>query len=316
MVWHALTRIPTSIAAMVLVGALSGSITMTETVRRDSLRTEAEITINLRAYEWRPVSADVVAGFAVLRQRGYDGVIVEVGGVVDAMESRTPEGAVAQWRVNTEALVDAAHANGLAVHAVSGDPGWVQPDRAYAAPMLARAIAEWNATEPPERRFASLQLDIEPPQDHTYRQGVQRLLALLADVTAVPGVPPLEVAVPARIAEVEVDDRGLTGAAALGALARRTGLTVEIMAYRDHADGADGTLELVDRVRRQLGPEVLVRVAQEVGPSRGESARITHEGKGRISLVRSLSAIERRYAGDAAVVGVDVHDSVGALALR
>ena len=125
----------------------------------------------------------------------------------------------------------------------------------------------------------------------------------------------MEVAVPARIAEVEVDDLGGTGASALGALARRTGLTVEIMAYRDRADGIDGAIDLVDRVRRQLGVDVAVRVGQEVGPPRGETTRITHEGKGRISLVRGLRAIEQRYAGDNAVVGVDVHDSVGALAL-
>ena len=163
MIWPSISRLSTTIAAVVVAGALSGSATAVDTARRDALRTEAEVGINLRAYEWRPMSPDVASAFSTLRQRGYDGVILEVGGVVDALESPSPEAAVDAWRSRTEALVDSARSNGLTVHAVSGDPGWVDPDRSYAALMLARAVADWNATQPPDRRFVSLQLDIEPP---------------------------------------------------------------------------------------------------------------------------------------------------------
>jgi hypothetical protein len=300
---------------LVVTGAVQGAALAIHG-EQERERSETSIAKDLRFYEWRSPTQAVLDGFASLRARGYDAVIFEVGGVVDASEQADPVAARGIWQVQMHRLVEAAVANGLRVHAVSGDPGWVHPDRQYVATLLATEIAAWNRSEPAALQFQSLQFDVEPPQDSQYGQSVKALLRLVADAAAVPGVPSIEIAVPARVAEIEVDDAGRTGASALGDVCRQWGIAVEIMAYRDQPDGEDGAIAIVERVRQQLGPNVHIRIAQEVGPPVNDTARTTHADKGRTSLVRSLRRFESMYGADPLVDGFDVNDARGLIALN
>lgn len=55
-----------------------------------------------------------------------------------------------------------AHAAGMVVHALNGEPQWVMPVGEADAQDFFAAIAAFNAAAPPDRRFDAIHLDVEP----------------------------------------------------------------------------------------------------------------------------------------------------------
>lgn len=55
-----------------------------------------------------------------------------------------------------------AHAAGMVVHALNGEPQWVMPVGDGDARDFFAVIAAFNAAAPPERRFDAIHLDVEP----------------------------------------------------------------------------------------------------------------------------------------------------------
>ncbi|MFC5462121.1 hypothetical protein [Massilia niabensis] len=108
-----------------------------------------------RRATWIWEAARWQAGGALLDWAGREG-IGELFIVVPLQEGRVREPAA------LAAFVQRAHAAGISVSSVDGDPHMVLPEQHGATIRRARAYAAYNASAAPEARLRAIQFDIEP----------------------------------------------------------------------------------------------------------------------------------------------------------
>ncbi|UZJ25467.1 hypothetical protein RHODO2019_03050 [Rhodococcus antarcticus] len=201
----------------------------------------------------------------------------------------------------------AAHAVGIEVDALGGDPGWVDNEGWVLENWLTPALSVG---------FDGIHVDIEPyanPSRVTDRAGTTtrylHLLAALAAMSAEGGRRPVEADVPFWFNTI-VDGAG--GQLDTAVLARVS--SVAIMAYRNTATGPDGTLVLAGptlNAARSVGKKA--RIGQEtryLGPSPGE-VRQTFFGQTNTQLETQLGVIDSVERTNPAYLGIAVHDHTG-----
>lgn len=208
-----------------------------------------------------------------------------------------------------EQLVELARSAGIVVDALGGDPGWI--DR----PQW--AVDRWLGPAMVSGLFDGIHVDVEPhghPSWETDRLAlVERFLALLSTFATACG--------PSLVLEADIAHWFEQIATPSGTLDRDVMARVDavtILAYRNTADGDDGTIALArtEVVRAaQLGRTT--RIGQETNPLGSDplSRKQTFDGWSLAAMDRQLTAVEAAFAEIGTVAGVAIHDATGYAAI-
>ena len=205
-------------------------------------------------------------------------------------------------------ISERASAAGIRVDALGGDPGWVDNP--------GWVVDNWLRPALSSRLFTGVHVDIEPyttPAWQSDRAGVvQRYLDTLTALDQAAGSTPIEADIPFWFHEVPA------GATTLDreTMARTAGVTV--MAYRNTANGDDGTIALASpalQSAREVGRPV--RIGQEtryLGDSPVETKQTFH-GQTRTAMETQLAEVEAAFTGNPWFAGTSIHDAAGYAAL-
>jgi len=208
-----------------------------------------------------------------------------------------------------ERLVELARSAGIDVDALGGDPGWIdQPQWTldhWLGPVVATGL------------FDAVHVDVEPhghPSWETDRLAViERFLALLSTFAATCG-PSL--ALEADIAHWFDQVATPSGTLDRDVMARVDAVT--ILAYRNTADGDDGTIALArTEVIRAAHLGRTSRIGQETNPlgSDPQSRKQTFHGWSLAAMDRQLAAVEAAFDDIGTMAGVAIHDATGYAAI-
>jgi len=196
-------------------------------------------------------------------------------------------------------LADRLRAAGVEVQCLGGDNCWLeQPERA--SQWLARALTAWG--------FNAVHLDVEPWTMPGWKKERVRLFEQYLNVLSVvreAGLP-LEVDVAPRLATDLAGTRRVLDAVL------RVAERVTVLAYRDHAEGVDGILDLSRPARVTCFRHATAfRIGVETQPAaKAGGSRLTFAEEGRIALERETAVVSRRLGVgvDPFYLGVAVHD--------
>lgn len=231
-----------------------------------------------------------------------------------------------------QAFLAAAHARGLTVEALDGDPAYAQRAAHDVALAIADAVIAFNRESPREARFDGLHFDIEPYLLPAWRDPASRERLLvdfltLADavqrrVREAPGlrfgldVPFWWHAIDARSGEAiaAVTYGGIRQSASLHAVERLD--TVALMDYRNDAEGPDGlvahaSLLLLDAARARgarvyIGVETSPVANPEAGIAGVELPKVTFASRP-AAMEPELAVAARVFRQFPAYAGIAVH---------
>jgi hypothetical protein len=203
-----------------------------------------------------------------------------------------------------EELVALADSAGLRVDALGGDPGWVDNPAWVATSWLEPALATGL--------FTGVHVDIEPYTTPAWTKNrkavVKKYLATLDTLHAAAAGTPIEADIPFWFDEVAANGSTLDRE-----IMRRTE-AVTVMAYRNRADGPDGTIALASAevaAGAALGRQV--RIGQEtnfLGTDPTE-AKQTFHGMTLTQMETQLALVRDAFAASPAFAGLAIHDALG-----
>jgi hypothetical protein len=201
-----------------------------------------------------------------------------------------------------------ADAAGLRLDALGGDPGWIDNQAWVVDGWLRPALASGL--------FAGVHVDIEPytmPAWQTERaKVVKKYLATYDALAAAAGGTPLEADIPFWFDTVAVGSSTLDREV----IRRTSGVTV--MAYRNLAGGADGSIAGAAaevRAGDSLGKKV--RIGQET-TYLGEDPPLVKEtfyGQTRAAMEVQLHALTDAFGAHPSFAGLAIHDAAGYAAM-
>lgn len=263
-----------------------------------SAQTSAAATVPGRAmWVWSWSDAGSVVRLA--QSRGVDTLFVAV----------PPDLTTSPSLPKVRDLVTQARTAGLRVDALGGDPGWVDNPT--------WAVDHWVRPAVATGLFGGLHADVEPwtTTAWTTRQSttVSKYLTLLDRLVSASGTRPVEVDIPFWFDQVKAGKRSTLDKETMR---RVSGVT--IMAYRNTAAGADGTLgvaaaELASAAA--LGKPV--RIGQEtnyLGPDPTE-VKQTFYGQTLTRMNDQLAQVDSGAGAYSTYVGIAVHDYTGYAAM-
>jgi hypothetical protein len=201
-------------------------------------------------------------------------------------------------------LSTTARAAGVRVDALGGDPRWVD-DPAW-------VVTHWLAPALRTELFTGVHLDVEPWTTSAWRTRradvVRRYVAMLDTLVAAAGTLPVEADVPFWFDEVPSASTTLDR----DVLRRVAG--VAVMAYRNRAEGVDGSIALSAgevALGEALGKPV--RVGQETtGPGADPSAgKRTFHGFTEAAMEEQLARLSAAHSGSRGFAGLAIHDARG-----
>ena len=204
----------------------------------------------------------------------------------------------------------AAHAAGVGVRvdALGGDPTWIDNQTWVAESWLEPALASGL--------FTGVHVDLEPYTTRAWQTEratvVDKWLATLDGLRSSAGTTPLEADIPFWLGEVPANGSTLDREV----MRRTAGVTV--MAYRNTADGPDGTIALAaPAVRAGAALGCPVRIGQETRHLGRDPAQLkqTFFGRTRSWMEAELAAVDRAFAAAPTFAGLAIHDSVGYAAM-
>jgi hypothetical protein len=197
---------------------------------------------------------------------------------------------------------------GIRVDALGGDPGWIDNPASVVDTWLRPALATGL--------FTGVHVDLEPyntPAWTTSRgKVVKKWLTTIDTLRSASGGAPLEADIPFWLDQIPANGSTLDSEI----IRRTSGVTV--MAYRNSANGVDGSIALSSNAvaaGETLGRPV--RIGQEtnnLGTSPTETKQ-TFYGFTRTAMETQLGLIGAAYAGSTAYAGLAIEDSVGYAAM-
>lgn len=216
------------------------------------------------------------------------------------------------------AFITYAGHDGLAVDAVSGEPDWAEPRNRAAPFRILNWVTYYNRAH--AAKFRNTQYDVEPyslPQWKTDEVGlltdyvgfVNELVTRNHSGGGIEMVIPFFYG-PDNRGTPDITWRGRTAspfALILAALDRKPGDAMLMMAYRNVAEGRNGTLGLsaaAMALASQAGHATRLIIAQETSDVR--PAEITYFGTSKAYLGSQVALIDAAYAGSAAYGGIAI----------
>lgn len=201
-------------------------------------------------------------------------------------------------------LVALADAAGLRVDALGGDPGWVDNP--------AWVVTNWLRPTLATGLFTGLHVDIEPYTTPAWTKNrkavITKYLATLDTLRTAAAGTAIEADIPFWFDEVAANGSTLDRE-----IMRRTD-AVAVMAYRNHADGPDGTIALASAevaAGAQLGRPV--RIGQETNVLGVDPTEVkqTFAGMTRTQMEVQLAAVTAAFSTSPTFAGLAIHDSRG-----
>jgi hypothetical protein len=289
-------------------------------------------------YEWYRVSqvnAKVSEqSLSSLRTDGFKTVYADVGEyleVADQPDSRAQRTRLAQLKSDLKRFVARASNQGFAVHAIAGGPDWTDMSRRYLGPMLVQLVADYNGSVASNERLQGVQLDIEPYVDPSFFDDVDTSLKdylwTLKGIVdkyrqvrtqAGNGGLRLGFAIPfwfdgvPEAPAVRFPPEGRSAPAAFHLIDMLHDLSeayVVVMAYRNFALGADGSIEHAWRefdYARASEAVCGIVVGQEFG--RVYPEKVSFWWAGRAAFRQAAEDIAEEYGGYAQFRGLSVND--------
>lgn len=203
-------------------------------------------------------------------------------------------------------LVARAHPAGIAIDALGGDPGWIDRPAWWSEHWLTPVLDA--------RLFDGVHVDVEPHAHPDWRTApadiARRYLDLLAMFAVRCGKvrTPLEADTAWWFHRIPVADSTLDRE-----VLRRID-AVTVMAYRNRAAGADGTIAIATpQLRAAEDLRRRARIGQEtndLGPS-PEDRKQTFHAHTRRRMERELGVVEDTFAARPAYAGLAIHDHGG-----
>lgn len=192
-----------------------------------------------------------------------------------------------------DAVIGRAHAAGLEILAVGGDPAWASAPSAWRS--WAREVDGGN--------WDGAVINVEPylhPEWNSNRNGLisqylrgMRNAQRELTVPMLPTVPFWFDTIPQRRSTL------------LDEVAKRADGIV-VLAYRDHAEGIDGILDLTtEEIAAGEDRRIPVVITVETAPV--EPPKVTFHEEGRAVLDQELSVVRAALAGSAAFAGTSIH---------
>ena len=291
------TAAPARLMAMVALVAILGAVGVTAAGQAMAGQVSAVDRSGRPAAEralWVWDTSDPQAVVTLATSRGIGQLYAAVPPRVDS----SPKLAELQQLV---ALADAA---GLRVDALGGDPGWVDNP--------AWVVTNWLQPVVATGLFTGIHVDIEPYTTAAWTKNrkavITKYLATLDKLHTAAAGAPMEADIPFWFDEIAANGSTLDRE-----IIRRTE-AVAVMAYRNHADGPDGTIALASAevaAGEQLGRPV--RIGQEtnfLGADPTEVKRTFH-GMTLAQMDDQLALVRDAFAASPAFAGLAIHDSLG-----
>lgn len=237
---------------------------------------------------------------------------------IDALPSSTAKAAqLADYEGEVATFLSLAAQKNISVDAEAGKEDWAEPQNLWKSADIMTFVANYNATH--AQKFRGVQYDVEPyllsgynDDEAKYLTQYVELVEGLVNQDKTVGLP-LSLDVPSFYNDViqwtpEVTVDGVT-AYTYNQLLRLLGevpqSTMLIMAYRNTAEGPDGTIDIAQPdVQEADGTGVKVIVGQETGDV--PPSYVTFYGETTSQLFTQMGIVEQSFASDPSFTGMAV----------
>ena len=265
-----------------------------------------------KASWFEPSARDTL--FIFLKQHGLSVILVQIHTDYSGAKAKL------LYSEQLSALLQQASREGVAVHALDGDPGFVYaPGREKLAAQI-EAINEFNSTLPVNARFVGVHYDIEPYLLPEWRKDWDSRLDVCTNYLTTLEV--LSHAARAHGLEFSVDIppwfatsdklKPFEMRGQPGTLLDHVAHVVDwfgIMAYRNHASGPDSILSVSEgniNVMEKLGKKAWIGV--ETGPNRGDDPpKITFWNRPVGDFDQAINEVETQMAHRKGCGGILIH---------
>jgi hypothetical protein len=212
-------------------------------------------------------------------------------------------------------FIKLAAAQGVEIHALAGDPDWVQPSEQAHLKGFIKWVKDYNGRVSVKERFSGVHLDVEPYVLPDWKKNQSQLVELWMETVT--------------LYTSELKGSGLTSGADIpfwlddiqtSKVAGTSSLDewmidkldqVTIMAYRNMAGTSNGIIALAAHeavVAKKLSKKIIIAV--EALPSK-EGSYVSFYKKGRAVLTEELRKVEQAMQNNPAFLGYAVHDYQG-----
>lgn len=217
-----------------------------------------------------------------------------------------------------EAFIREARENDITVDAEAGWRNWAEPGHEYKAFAVLEYAIEFNKTH--EEKLRGFQFDVEPYLLDLYKRDkvsvLHRFVSLIQDSVAVLRESDLELSVvipefyDGAQGETPIYFYGLRPGSTfdhlLNVLERRPGSKILVMAYRNFAEGENGTIDIAKtEIERASSYKTKVIVAQEFGDV--PPPYITFHNTSKAQFNEQVAMIEKAFRDKESYGGVAFH---------
>lgn len=268
-----------------------------------------------------------------LKQDGITDVYIDISSFID-YDELPQSGRQDKITAFTTALkqeVNSLSAQGIRAHGLAGNVTWSNPDNAYIPPKILAYVAQYNSSVSAAERLSGMQFDIEFYSDDAFSdnpvQNTTDYLALVKQLVAQrnnafnkdPNFA-LGFAIPdwmdgtnaQFMPNVSIDGGPARTPldAILASLKHAPHSYIAVMSYRNHADGADGTIaRAAKEVQRGNASSVRVLVGEET--NRVSPAKLSFYGKSRQDVMRSTVDTQQAFGAYGMFAGFAINDAKG-----
>jgi hypothetical protein len=212
-------------------------------------------------------------------------------------------------------FIKLATAQGIEIHALAGDPHWVQPSEQAHVKEFVNWVKDYNGRVSDKERFRGVHLDVEPYVLPDWKKNRSQLVELwMKTVTLyaseVKGSGLTSSAdIPFWLDDIQTSK--VAGAPSLDEWMIDKLDQVTIMAYRNMAGTPNGIIALAAHeavAAKKLRKKIIIAV--EALPSK-EASYVSFYKKGRTVLTEELQKVEQAMQSNPAFLGYAVHDYKG-----
>jgi hypothetical protein len=213
------------------------------------------------------------------------------------------------------AFIKLASAQGIEIHALAGDPHWVEPSEQVQVMDFIKWVKDYNSRVSLKERFRGVHLDVEPyvlpdwkkKQSELVELWMQTIVIYTAEIKGSGLTSGVDI--PFWLDKIQTTN--VTEAPSLDEWIINKLDQVTIMAYRNMAGTTNGIIALVDHeaeAAKRLNKKLIIAV--EALPSR-EGSYVSFNTKGRAVLTAELNKVELAMKSNPAFIGYAVHDYKG-----
>jgi hypothetical protein len=212
-------------------------------------------------------------------------------------------------------FIKLAAAQGIEIHALAGDPHWVQTSEQANVKSFIKWVKDYNGRVSVKERFKGVHLDVEPYLLPAWKKNRSQLVELwMKTVTLyaseIKGSGLTSGAdIPFWLDEIQTSN--VAGAPSLDEWMIDKLDQVAIMAYRNMAGSTNGIIALAaheNEAAKKLKKKIIIAV--ETLPSE-EASYVSFYKKGRAVLTEELKKVEQAMQSNPAFLGYAVHDYKG-----